>query len=172
MGIFTKTGYNKKYLWTHPWELIFHYGRDLKCAWQRAIKGYCFRDLWSIDHWFIELMPRMLQEFKENSHAYPAKFDTPEEWDKQLDYMIFCFKEANEETCSLKNEYEYNFDFNFIPSEENSSFSTLHITYPTESDKEKADLHYEKELELEKYREEKLQEGLKLFAKYFRNLWD
>lgn len=170
MSIFTKTGYRKKYLLTHPWELIFHYGRDLKCAWERARKGYCFRDLWNIDLWFIQLMPQMLQEFKKNMHGYPTCFETSEEWEKVLDNMIFCFNEANEETCSLQNEYDYNCDFDFIPTENN--FSELSIIYPTEKDEQNSKLYYEKECELEKYREEKLHEGLQLFAKYFHNLWN
>lgn len=169
MGIFTKTGYNKKYLWTHPWELLFHYGRDLKCAYQRAVKGYCFRDLWAIDSWFLELMPRMLTEFKSKNDGYPADMEDPKDWDKILDHMIFCFKEANEETSSLKNEFNYNCDFNFIPKDEN--ISSLEIVYPTEEDKNNADLYYQKELQLMDYREAKLSEGLELFSKHVRSLW-
>ena len=172
MGIFTRTGYNKKYLLTHPWELIFHYGRDLKWAWQRATKGYCFRDLWNINDWFIELIPRMLMEFKERNYSYPENFKTPDEWSEILDNMIFCFNEANPERCSLKNEYKYDCNFEFVSSENNSNFSTLHITYPTDADKKNSDLHYQRELELYDYREEKLKEGLNLFSKYFQDLWE
>ena len=172
MAIFTKTGYKKKYLWTHPWELLFHYGRDLKCAFQRAYKGYCFRDLWNVNDWFLELMPRMLTEFKEKSYSYPCYFNDEEEWEKTLDHMIFCFKEANAETCSQKNEYDdYKVDFSFVPSGDNIT-SKLKIEYATEEDKKQSDLSYQRFLELEDYREEKLQEGLSLFTKYFNDLWD
>ena len=41
MGIFTRTGYNKKYCILHPWKVVMHKCRDIQCAWQRAIKGYC-----------------------------------------------------------------------------------------------------------------------------------
>lgn len=170
MGIFTKTGYNKKYLWTHPWELIFHYGRDLKCAWQRAVKGYCYRDLWSMHDWFSELMPRMLNEFKNKNDAYPAYFNTPEEWDNEIDKMIFCFKEVNDETCSLQNEYIYNCDMNFT-MDEKTGMGTLQIIYPTEEDSIKSELSYQKELEIAKYKEEKLREGLELLSKHFYSLW-
>ena len=170
MSIFTKTGCCKKYLITHPWELIIHYCRDLKCAWQRAVKGYCFRDLWSIDEWFLKLMPRMLQEFKNNSYGYPAEFNNSEEWDNILNRMIYCLKEAHIDTCSIKNEFEYQCDFNFKST--GDGYSTLETIYPTEKDKEMSELYYKKELEIEKYREEKLQEGLQLFVKYFNGLWN
>ena len=51
MGIFTRTGYNKKYCILHPWEVIMHKWRVIQCAWQRATKGYCSRDVWAIDDW-------------------------------------------------------------------------------------------------------------------------
>lgn len=170
MGIFTKTGYNKKYLLTHPYEVILHFCRDIHCAWQRATKGYCYRDLWNIDLWFIDVFPRMLKDFKDTSISYPITMKSPEEWEDLLSHMIFCFNEANEETCSLKNEKNYNFNVDFIETEDNTK--TIKITFPTEEDKKNSELYSAKDRELTKYRQEMLKEGLSLFVEHFQNLWN
>ena len=169
MSIFTKINYNKKYLITHPWEIFIHYFEDISCAFQRARFGYCYKDLYNIDIWFLTIMPKMLQKFKEKSMTYPS-FLTPEEWDDILDEMIFCFNEANVETCSLKNEIDYDVSFDFI--EQDNGFHTLDIKYLTKEDKEKQQLYQKREEKLEKYRNENLKKGLNLFVKYFKLLWD
>lgn len=38
---------------------------------QRGKKGYCDEDLYSIDAWFIDIFPRMLEEFIECKRGYP-----------------------------------------------------------------------------------------------------
>lgn len=142
--LLTFPSYSKKYLLTHPWEIIANFFRDIKCAWQRANYGYCFRDIWSIDLWFVKIIPQMLYELKEKQNSYPCTMSF-EKWKATLDEMIFYFTEANEETCTQQNEIDYCFD-----SEE----------------------WLEREKELDQYREACLQKGVTLFVKYFHDLWD
>lgn len=40
---------------------------------QRAKKGYCDEDLYSIFNWFIKIFPKMLGEFAECTFGYPCK---------------------------------------------------------------------------------------------------
>ena len=35
----------------------------IKHAYQRIKKGYSYRDLWSIDYWFLTVVPNMLEDF-------------------------------------------------------------------------------------------------------------
>ena len=102
----------------HRWKM------NVKYIYQRAKYGYCDRDIWSIDYWFLEVMPGMLQQLKENTDSYPCTADLPthavygtksqkdidtegmQSWHDILSEMIFLFNEANEETCSRKNKYE------------------------------------------------------------------
>ena len=105
MSIFTKTRYNKKYCITHPWKVIIHKCRDIKCAWQRATKGYCFRDIWAIDDWFTKIFPAMLEEFIEVHNGYPADL-TDDEWVEILRKMSRSFKNADEEKTEFINPYE------------------------------------------------------------------
>lgn len=42
-----------------------------KCAKQRAKKGYCYRDIYSISDWFLHIIPKMLNELNNVRKGYP-----------------------------------------------------------------------------------------------------
>lgn len=44
----------------------------IKYKFQRAKKGYCDEDLYSIHDWFIDIFPKMLGEFAECTYGYPC----------------------------------------------------------------------------------------------------
>lgn len=182
--IFNNTGYTKKYMLTHPHEMLLNWCRDIKCAWQRANKGYCYRDLWNIDLWFMNIMPQMLQEYKKNKHGYPSQFESEEEWDKILDTIMLHFREANDETTSFINPYEEEYCKKVLPiwmsQFENTEVSdtgyyTLkHINEMDVSDelKELDEKYHYKENEKDKYINDNKNKALELFVKYFDSLWD
>ena len=129
--------------------------REIHCSWQRCKKGYCYRDLWNLDVWFLRIMPKMLEEFLHISHGFPGKLldkyagmENSEEladaeWREIIQKMIFLFHEANEETCQRKNPYQ-------------------------ETDKK----YLEEEERLEEYRMKCKDEAFKLFSEWFYSLWD
>lgn len=182
--IFTKTGYKLSYSLTHPHKVFMHWCRDIQCAWQRANKGYCFRDLWGIDMWFIEIMPNMLKELKERKMGYPVYFNSEEEWNAVLDETIQCFKEANSETTTFVNPYEEEYCKKILPiwvsqfsntEVSDTGYYTLkHINEMDVSDelKELDKKYYEKEIEKDKYINDNKKKALELFVKYFDSLWD
>ena len=93
------------------WERISIWKEDVICIYQRLRYGYCYRDIWSIDQWFLTVVPNMIHDLRVNSHGYPSFFEGPEEenirkWDRILGRMEFLFREANEDTCRKKNLYE------------------------------------------------------------------
>ena len=104
--------------------VICEFGRDLRRCHDRIWKGYCDFDTFSISDWFLDLMPTMLQEFKDHQHGYPVMTDDSDEllytdeqeeeaqqaWNEILDRMIFLLREADDKTCSKKNPYEAEFD--------------------------------------------------------------
>lgn len=112
----------------NPIKHIKRWGRNIKHAYQRIRYGYCDRDVWSIDWWFLSVVPNMLEDLKETTHGYPSMPDdfsqalvgtgAPEEvdeegmkrWKNILSEMIFLFREANEDTCTKKNPYEEEHD--------------------------------------------------------------
>lgn len=149
----------------HPWKLPKLFFNNIKYSYQRITKGYCDKDLWDIDCWFMDIIPRMLQQFKETRCGSPGVLgeyytDTDgilkndichKEWDKILDEMIFLFREMNEETCSRKNTYIE--EYNRAPNE-------CKVKY------------FEYEKELEEYRMECKDKAFALFSKWFYSLWD
>jgi len=137
---------------------------------ERAKKGYCDRDLWDIRDWFTTIMPKMIDDFEVSRHGYPGNI-TDEEWTEILKQISYYFRESNINTCSQKNEIEYDCKINFIPIK-NSECYTLDVIYPTKEDEEKEKLYLQKERELEKYREDCFQKGIELFSKYIDHLWD
>ncbi len=46
------------------------FGREIKYAFQKIKKGYCDRDLWDIDYWFLEQIPKMLKQFNKNRYGH------------------------------------------------------------------------------------------------------
>ena len=97
------------------WERISIWKEDIICIYQRLRYGYCYRDTWSIDQWFLTVVPNMIHDLRINSHGYPGSFEGLEEeniqkWNRILKRMEFLFREANEDTCRKKNPYEKEHD--------------------------------------------------------------
>lgn len=57
---------------------------------ERSKKGYGYKDIWSIDYWFINIMPRMLQEFKDNLHGFPIELELQYCKDNNLNFDDYC----------------------------------------------------------------------------------
>ncbi len=108
----------------NPVKIVKRWGRNVKHAYQRIMYGYCDRDVWSIDWWFLSVVPNMLQDLRETTHGFPQEvadmvgYDSNREdaeekeveavklWDSILEDMILSFREANEDTCQCKNPYD------------------------------------------------------------------
>ena len=106
MSYYRKSPYLKRYVWTN----IKWYARELINAPKRTRelkkKGYTYETLWAIDSWFLEIMPKILKEFREKTHSYPYKL-TPEQWDKILsDMEQYLYKMSEEYYDRDKMEYK------------------------------------------------------------------
>ena len=120
-----KTCIEKKYKgFEKPVDKIKRWKRNIRFIIQRVKYGYCDSDVWSIDYWFLTVMPGMLKQLKDTTHSYPdfcgntshALFGTGKsddvdnagmkKWDDILSEMIFLLNESNEDTCTKKNKYE------------------------------------------------------------------
>lgn len=164
MAIFTPTGYCLKYNLTHPHKVIMHHIRDIHCAWQRATKGYCYRDLWDIDYWFLKTFPNMLDEFIEHNTGYPDGM-TEDEWISTIKNMAKSFRNADDEQTEFINPYEEEYLQTLELDIENH---TLKHTASEELENK----YREAEKEKDEFMSNSLSEGMKLFHKYLRNLWD
>lgn len=99
---------------------------------QRADRGFSRRDADNIDNWLTSVLPSMIEEFNDNLHTLPPDIEayacdanprtfkrTPEDdvtdeqihawglwWHDYLSEMARHLREANYETCSLRNRFD------------------------------------------------------------------
>ena len=63
---------------------------------QRATRGYADEDVWNMDIWFLEIVPKMLRQLGgEKSMSFPGRepWDTPEKWSAELEHIACGFNE-------------------------------------------------------------------------------
>lgn len=138
--------------------------QSIRSYFQRARNGYSHSDVWDIDLWFSKIIVNILEDLIENGQSYPEvdNIKSYEEWQELLRYMRFCFLEANEETCSRKNEIEVS----------NSNIQITNDGHILFDDDPQFKKWCERENELTAYRHKMLYEGLDLFKKWYYDLWD
>lgn len=84
----------------------------IKYKFQRAKKGYCDNDVYSIYDWFLEIFPKMLREFAEKTISYPSDADKLRE---EVSKMPVLWLESQRETINNifkkhKSYSEYDLD--------------------------------------------------------------
>lgn len=144
----------------------------LKYKFQRAKKGYCDKDLFSIDAWFTEIFPKMLAEFFECTNGSPSN---SEELIKEISKMPKMWVEEQRAILNKKLK-EYDGEFNLKDGFCCWLIIILRIKYCFEMCDEwnKA---YEKYWDKKKYDdidkmvEKHKKEGFYLLEKYFFSLW-
>ena len=163
----------------------FEWYRKITYFFQRGKKGYCDYDLWDLYEWFTSIFPKMLEDFLKNSNGYPVNGYPPKgenekfwykeqqrKWEYEVKKLIWNLREANDGTCSQKNEIEYDVDFDFEKENDNQIWYKLNLNFPTEEDAEKCQQHIEREKEITNYKKESFEKALIQFNKIARNLWD
>ena len=55
-----------------PIKNIKHFLFDLKCCRDRIRKGYCGKDAWDMDLWFLEVVPGVPDLLREHMDSYPS----------------------------------------------------------------------------------------------------
>ena len=172
-------------------ENIKHFPKSCKWALQRMRWGFSDYDIMDLDAYLEELIPDMISRFidKQTPGQYPTikplfdeagisikefenpQLDTSEEgeakreqmaeklaqtWERILARIIFCFREQDERRCTKQNEYS------------NDYYASIHSGNKDEEIDRK---YWDKERELEEYREKMLKEGFDLLYTYFHCLW-
>ena len=95
-----------------------------RMAKQRAKRGFCDSDVWSIDFWFCNTISPMLKQLAKTMHGFhrldekgdfisPSGNLTDEEdemyakrWKDAILHLAFLADEMDEDKCSMKNPYE------------------------------------------------------------------
>jgi hypothetical protein len=93
---------------------------NFKHWYQRARYGYSYRDCWSIDWYLADIIPKMINQLKENLHGVPGEFITEdgEVTDKEVDkWESILDKIAN----TFKLEYEILESYRIMTKKEKKS---------------------------------------------------
>lgn len=124
---------------------------------QRAIKGYDDNAVYGFCYWFLDTMPKILNDMADsNEYAIPIDFNTVEEWNQQVREIAGLFREAGEDTCSMKNEYLEDY---------------LHRFFELGQEVELDDRWKVREEEVLQYRRDCLHKAMTLLEKHFDKLW-
>jgi hypothetical protein len=175
LSVFSPAPYRKRDIFHR---ILWFFG-SINCAWQRAIKGYCYRDLWSMDWFYTQLFINSIREFKKNLRGAPQEFfdndaeNQIERWENYLEEMAQHFYNSLEENEVQKNEYEeefYRLNKWTIERDENGYIVHKQNTDPAAISARKKWL--EREKELASWRREELNKGLDMLKKSFTELWD
>ena len=151
--------------WKRPsnwWDNIKDFFRGFKYTYQRATKGYCDYDLFSISDWFLEMFPNMLKEFSDGTYSYPYDMEE-KEWGKYLvemrEHFLNAYKDYEDSSPEARKEYDELYkDFSF--------------EFNSEERKEKVKEYYKKVKEYDDYKQEELKKGMDMFQKRFWDFWD
>ena len=93
---------------------------NFKHWYQRARYGYSYRDCWSIDWYLADIIPKMINQLKENLHGVPGEFipEDGEVTDKEVDkWESILDKIAN----TFKLEYEILESYRIMTKKEKKS---------------------------------------------------
>ena len=122
----------------------------IKWPWQRFSRGFDDRATWSLDHTIAKFIIPRLEHLKKTTHGYPdvKGANTPEAWDECIDKMIWSFQYT-------LSEYDLYDDSNCVWSY-----------------KESREYHMKKREKQNKRDFVRFRAGMRLFAKFYPNLWD
>jgi len=178
MNVFTWS-YRPCYYFIHPWKWIKELFSNMRAAWMRAIKGYCYMDVWNWDGWFCSVVPPMLRDMADKGMAYPGgePFDTPEKWHDWLYEMAHKIERLNyDDWMEDLNEYSEDYIKTFeddVYEEEHPNGPFLTTTYNSSLSKEEIrKKYYERCAEIHKTRQQALEEVFLELARHFDCLWD
>lgn len=123
-------------------------------AWQRCTRGWSDRDLWSLDYTIAKFALPRLKRLKETKHGIPTSmFDDPSSADEES------YKIAEARWNEIMDKMIWSMDY--IANNREYDY------YPDPANDSDERDYYKLEAA-----EMRFQEGMDLFAKHFRSLWD
>lgn len=113
-------------------------------------KGYCYRDVYDLSEFYLELFSASLKELSKTTHGYPLDFKDMEPWQNYLNEMADHFLAA-----STNIQYMIQRVLNHENFSEDKVLELIKVV-----------------MNDNKYREEHLDKALNMFKERFYDLWD
>ena len=170
--------FRPSYYFKHPIKFIKEIGINLKNAWMRATKGYCYTDIWNIDNWFCEVFPPMLRYLAEHGCAYPGTepFETPEKWHDWLHSMADVIDTIYDEDFWTETKNEYYKEWNTLWDFHNNKNPNITMTCEYDTSEEHFELvrklYYIRMEEISKERQALIENTFQELGRAFDCLWD
>ena len=152
--------------WRYPKNWLDNIGlffRHFKWAYQRATKGFCDMDTWSLDSSILNYLSGTIEQLADTCHGYPGdtRFPTPESWDECLRSMAHDFYRANEENDYYDHPAQDAWYQEIKDAKNIWDYNTPSSTAMLEEIKDLAEI-----------RDKDLEVGLIKLEEVFHNLWD
>jgi hypothetical protein len=162
------------------WDLPHDTHRKLKFAYQRLTRGWDDRVVWSVDWWMNGIMPDILRQLKEDKHGIPSSmFDglptkPDNEWEHTPEAWEIATKRWNDILDKMIAGFEANQRMKDMIYEDELGAYPLHRPVGVSRDawEKIGEDHFTKSRLLAERDQKIFEEGIKLFAEYYNDLWD
>ena len=71
---------------------------NIRWAWQRVMRGWDDRAVWSLDYYFSKLIPEVVTELKEREKGVPTAMFDEGDWDDDN----YCYREGAVDKATIK----------------------------------------------------------------------
>ena len=163
--------YRKRYYLLKPWKFLQECWWNVKAAWERATKGYAWRDAAEMDEFLLHIIPAMLRTIAQEE-AYPGneEFPTYESWADKCNAMADVFESVQEENWNLgQNEWDEKFH-NMMREAWHPNITTT-SNYNLEDMETIKNAYWAREQELQQERDKLILDAYQTLAKYHSYLW-
>lgn len=162
MNALTYFPFSARYYLRHPFKFLKECKTNIKNAWMRIARGWCWMDLWNMNDHLLEIIPDMLKELAAKGEGYPGKapFETPEKWHYWLVSLAEDFESCREEVVENQNEYYKDYLKQFEDGNFNNEVTKLDKRY------------FAREVELYEQMRARRSNAFNRMAQFFDLLWD
>jgi len=159
--------YSTRYLLTHPWQAVKDFGRKLKWAWQRTVRGYADIDWYNMDSFLLNVLPDMLETLARKGIGHVADL-SPEDWEDFLLDAAQHLRNADEDQKVEVNQYEEAFRA-YLDAHPDYYRDKVHIDPDAEVLRKQ---WLDRDREIFEWRQMEAEIAFKMIGARFFDLWD
>lgn len=159
--------YSTRYLLTHPWQAVKDFGRKLKWAWQRTVRGYADIDWYNMDSFLLNILPDMLETLARKGIGHPHDMSVVG-WSDYLWDTAQHLRNADEDQGVEVNQYEAAFRA-YLDSHPDYYRDKNHVDPDVEELRKR---WLDRDREIAEWRQKEAETAFKMIGERFFDLWD